>query len=206
MPRLVVALAAFVTAGCLASMPTRTAAGPSLTESINNRVKELGAFPWGLKRPLVWADFTGDPPRESPAAAETGYSLLHGVRCTGSVFEYRVVAAFRPDHSWVRPEILKRPTDSARALRHEQTHFDLTELHARRLRRYFMELVAPCKSSQGDLSQVAERYVHDEANAQAQYDRETDHGRKPTEQSRWDKDVDSQLFSTSKFMAPGNGK
>jgi hypothetical protein len=206
MPRLLIVLAALVTASCLASVPSRAPAGPSLTESINGRVKEMGAFPWGLKRPLVWTDFKGDPPRESPAAAETAYTLLHGVRCTGSTFEYRVVAAFRPDHSWVRPEILKRPTDSARALRHEQTHFDLTELHARRLRRYFMELVAPCKSSQGDLSQVAERYVRDEANAQAQYDRETDHGRKPAEQIRWDKDVDSQLFSTSKFMAQGNGK
>lgn len=187
-------------------MPARAPTGPSLTESINSRVKELGAFAWGVKRPLAWADFKGEPPRESPAAAETAYTLLHGVRCTGTVFEFRVVAAFRPDHSWVRPEILKRPVDSARALRHEQTHFDLTELHARRLRRYFMELVAPCRSSSGDLSDVAERYVTDEANAQAQYDRETDHGRRPAEQSRWDKDVDSQLFSTSKFIAQGNGK
>lgn len=206
MPRLLVALAAVIVSGCLASMPTKAPAGPSLTESINSRVTELGAFPWGAKRPLVWADFKGDPPRESPAAAETAYALLHGVRCTGSVFEYRVLAAFRPDHSWVRPEILKRPADSARALRHEQTHFDLTELHARRLRRYYMELVAPCRTSSGDLSDVAERYISDEANAQAQYDRETDHGRKPAEQLKWDKDVDSQLFTTSKFTSQGNGK
>ena len=48
--------------------------------------------------------------------------------------------------------------------------------------------------------------VRDEANAQAQYDKETDHGRRAAEQVRWDKEVDGQLFSTSKFTLPGNGK
>ena len=208
--RVAALIAAVFTAGCLASMPTKQPAGLTLTESINTRVRDAGAFPWSSKRPLAWTDFKGQPPRESPAAAETAYILLHGVQCAGSAagsaFEYRVVAAFRPDHSWVRPEILKRPADSARALRHEQTHFDLTEVHARRLRRYFMELVAPCKSSNGDLSQVAERYVRDEANAQTKYDDETDHGRKAPEQARWDKEVDSQLFATTRYISPGNGR
>jgi hypothetical protein len=206
MPRFAILVAAAATCGCLASLPARTPVGPSLAESINARVKELGAFAWMARRPLAWADFKGQPPRESPAAAETAYTLLHGVRCTGSAFEYRVVAAFRPDHSWVRPEILKRPADSARALRHEQTHFDLTEVHARRLRRYFTELVAPCRTTNSDLSEVAERFVKDEANAQARYDGETDHGRKSAEQARWDKDVDGQLFSTAGYTAQGNGK
>jgi hypothetical protein len=201
-----VLIAALLAAGCFASMPTKQPAGPTLTESINTRVRDAGAFPWAAKRPLTWTDFKGQPPRDSPAAAETAYTLLHGVQCTGSTFEYRVVAAFRPEQSWVRPDILKRPADSTRALRHEQTHFDLTELHARRLRRYFMELVAPCKASNSDLANVAERYIRDEANAQAKYDSETDHGRKTAEQTRWDKEVDGQLFSTSKYTAQGNGK
>lgn len=205
MPRFVLLVAAVATTGCLASLPARAPAGPSLTESISARVKELGAFPWTSRRPLVWTDFKGQPPRESPAAAETGYTLLHGVRCTGSAFEYQVVAAFRPDHSWVRPEVLKRPADSARALRHEQTHFDLSEVHARRLRRYFSELVAPCRTSNADLSEVAGRYVKDEANAQEKYDGETDNGRKNAEQLRWDKEVDSQLSALSRYISPGNG-
>jgi len=187
-------------------MPAKATPPPSLTDSINARVKDLDAFPWSSRRPLGWTDFKGQPPRESPAAAETAYALLHGVQCTGSRFEYRVVAAFRVDKSWVRPEILKRPADSARALRHEQTHFDLTEVHARRLRRYYSELVAPCRGAQSGLSDVAEKFVRDEANAQAQYDSETDNGRKAPEQARWDKEVDSQLFATTRFIALGNGK
>jgi hypothetical protein len=206
MPRLLVLSAALAVSGCLASLATAMAAGPTLTESINARVKELGAFAWTPKRPLTWKDFRGRTPRESPAAAETAYTLLHGVRCVGTAFEFRVVAAFRSEESWVRADLLQRPAEGARALRHEQTHFDLAEAHARRLRRYFSELVAPCRGSNDDLSDAADRFVRDEAAAQAQYDSETDHGRKPAEQSRWDEDVDSQLFSTSRFTAPGNGR
>jgi hypothetical protein len=124
----------------------------------------------------------------------------------GSAFEYRVVAAFRPDHSWVRPEILKRPADSARALRHEQTHFDLTEVHARRLRRYFMELVAPCKSSNGDLSQVAERYVATRPTRRRNTTAKPTTAARRPEQARWDKEVDSQLFATTRYISPGNGR
>jgi hypothetical protein len=103
----------------------------------------------------------------------------------------------------VRPEILSvRPT--ARALRHEQTHFDLTEVHARRLRRYFTELVAPCKSSNSDLSNVAERYIRDEANAQAN-DGEPDHGRKPAEQARWTRKSTASCLRRP-GISPGNGR
>ncbi len=205
MARWLIGLVAMAVSGCLASLPTAAPPGPSLTETINTRIRELGAFAWTPKRPLTWKDFRGRTPRESPAAAETAYTLLHGVRCVGTAFEFRVVAAFRAEESWVRADLLQRPAESARALRHEQTHFDLAEVHARRLRRYFTELVAPCASN-ADLSGAAGRFVRDEANAQAQYDNETDHGRKPSEQARWDKDVDDQLFSMSRFTAPGNGK
>ena len=149
----------------------------------------------------------GSPRARVPAAAETGYTLLHGVRCTASAFGYRVVAAFRPDYSWSRPEILKRPADSAAAPRDEQTHFDYPEVHARRLRRALLELVAPCRTSNSDLSDVAQRYVRDEAcTPRRNTNGETDHGRKTAEQTRWDKEVDGQLTALGRYSSPGNAK
>ena len=124
-------------------------------------------------RPLTWADFKGKPPSNAGVvAAETAYTIIHGVRCAGTKFEYRVVAAFRPNESWVRHALLKTPTDSARALRHEQTHFDLSEVHARRLRRYFSEHMAPCTVSQNELSARADQIERDEKAAQERYDRD----------------------------------
>ena len=95
--------------------------------------------------------------------------------------------------------MLRTAADSVRALRHEQTHFDLAEVHARRIRRYFAELMAPCRLSTNDLAASATRIGRDEKAAQAQYDSETDHGRNLTQQARWNKDVASELVALAKF-------
>jgi hypothetical protein len=90
--------------------------------------------------------------------------------------------------------------DSARALRHEQTHFDLSEVHARRLRRHYAELMAPCKMTSDDLSAAANRMEREEKAAQLLYDSETDNGRNVTQQARWDKEVDTQLVVLARFV------
>lgn len=187
-----------ILAACATTARPRTVE-PTLTETINAQLTKAQAFPWTVRRPLVWADFKGRPPDGGPAAAETAYTLFYGARCTGSKFEFRVMAAFRPEDSWVRPAVLKNPADNTRALRHEQTHFDLTEVHARRMRRYFAELMAPCRVSSGELEAMAERLVRDEKAAQDQYDAETDHGRTATQQARWNKEVADQLLTLSRF-------
>lgn len=198
---LVVAAATVATLSCAPAMTVarRVPAGPTLSESLNAQVAKSEAMPWSLARRLTWADFKGGAPRDTTAAAETAYTLFYGVRCAGETFEFRVVAAFRPNDSWVRPSVLKSPGDSARALRHEQTHFDISEVHARRMRRYFAELVAPCRRSTDDLAAMAERLVQDERAAQAQYDEQTDHSRIPAQQARWEKDVTAQLSALVKF-------
>ena len=203
MPRLLslVAAAALV----LASACTTTGAGrapvePTLAETIDAQIAKDRAMPWTARRLLTWADFKAKPRVDTgPEAAETAYTLIHGATCRGQTFEYKVVAAFRPDESWVRPSMLRTPADSARALKHEQTHFDLTEVHARRLRRYYSELMGPCRISTGDLAGAAERIGRDEKAAQAQYDAETANGRTAAQQARWEKDVASQLVTLAKY-------
>jgi hypothetical protein len=193
-------LALALAAGCSGTLVRRGGMEPSLTQTIDAQIAKDDAFPWAARRPLTWADFRGVPPSESGiVAAETAYTLIHGTRCAGDRFEFLVVAAFRPQQSWVRHAILRTPADSARALRHEQTHFDLTEVHARRLRRYYAEVIAPCRISTSDLSSVADRIARDEKAAQAEYDAETENGRNAAIQARWDKDVAAQLAALAKF-------
>ena len=191
-----------IVAGCAATAPRGTNdREPTLTETIDAQIAREDAIVWAARRPLTWADFKGQPPDDAGVvAARTNYTIIHGMQCAGRKFEYRVVAGFRPKESWVRHAILRTPADSARALRHEQTHFDLSEVHARRLRRYFAELMAPCNISSGDLSSAASRMERDEKAAQARYDEETDNGRIPAQQARWDKEVDSQLVALAKFV------
>lgn len=202
MPRVtcLLALGSILAAGCAAGTSTPRAPEQTLTQVIDGQLAKDDGIQWAVKRPLVWADFKGDPPSNTgQVAAETAYTLIHGTRCTRSAFEYRVIAAFRPNQSWVRQPMLKTPADSTRALRHEQTHFNLTEVHARRLRRYYAELIAPCRSTTNDLAAAAERIGRDEKAAQDRYDSETDHGRNAKEQAFWDKEVEAQLAALAKY-------
>jgi hypothetical protein len=198
----VAALAAIVIAGCAAATSGGAKAGaPTLAQSIDTQIAKEAAFAWTARRPLTWADFTGQPPDDAGAsAARTHYTIIDGVQCARGTFEYRVVAAFKPRESWVRLSILPTAAERARALRHEQTHFDLSEVHARRLRRYFAELIAPCNVPSGDLAAAASRMDREERAAQALYDEETDNGRNAAEQARWDKDVDARLAALAKFV------
>lgn len=195
------AVAIACAAACVTSSASRAPAGPSLAETVDGQIARDDAIPWATRRPLTWADFKGRPPVvASQVVAETAYTLIQGAVCTGSKFDFRVVAAFRPKDSWVRPTMLRTAADSAHALRHEQTHFDITEVHARRLRRYFSELMAPCRISTGDLEAAAARIGRDEKAAQAQYDAETDHGRAANQQARWEKDIAAQLLALAKYV------
>ena len=191
------ALLSFFVAACKTT-PTAPAT-VSLAESIDAQMARHEAIAWSPKRPLTWADFRGTPPASTSAAAETAYTLFHGAQCTRSRFEFLVVAAFRPKDSWVRQAVLKSPADSVRALRHEQTHFDIAELHARRMRRYFSEMMAPCKVPTDQLASMAERFIRDERGAQEKYDDETNHSRDAARQTLWDKDIASQLAGLGRF-------
>ena len=199
--RAVITLATVGLAACATAMSSRGPVEPTLAQTIDDQIASEDGITWTARRLLTWADFKGAPPNNpGSVAAETAYTIIHGARCVGSQFEYRVVAAFRPRDSWVRHAALRTPADSTRALRHEQTHFDLSEVHARRLRRYLGELYAPCRLSASDLSNGANRIIRDEKAAQAEYDGETDHGRAAAVQARWDKDVDSQLVALGKYL------
>jgi hypothetical protein len=205
MPRcrpFVAAIALVAAAGCMAAKSPR-AIDPTPQETIDAQIAKDNAIRWSARRPLTWADFQGKPPdRADSVAAETAYTILHGVRCVGSKFDYTVVAAFRPEESWVKLPMLRTTADNSRALKHEQAHFDLAEIHARRIRRYYAELTAPCRLSTSDLSDAARRMERDQKAAQEQYDDETDHGRNTAQQTRWEKTVGTDLAALAKFVAP----
>jgi len=154
---------------------------------------------WSADRPITWADFWASPPPDrDPAAAAAiattlEYRLTAAVERLGAGWQARVAAltvtaAMERDRSWALPH---RRTPAG--LLHEQRHFDLTELYRRLLERSLRELVVR-GATENDAVQnllvaaqevfraVSERH----AQAQARYDRETDHGRNAARQAEWD--------------------
>ena len=183
-------------AGCAAAT-VRPPAAP--------RAADSGSGPehiaWSAARRLTWADFQGPAPGDTIEAARTVYLLSAESRCRGQEFQFSVAALFIPLQSWVKPNVLTDADARVRVLSHEQTHFDLTELYARRMRRYFAELYNPCGLNDDGVRTSVDRFVREEADAQARYDKETRYGLDTVRQHRWNGEVTDMLAALDKFAA-----
>jgi uncharacterized protein DUF922 len=160
-----------------------------LEQLLDEQMAPLQAIPWSSARRLRWSDFQGEPPSGGREGAITSYSLFYAWKCRGQAFEFRVVAGFQPGQSWVKTEILRDSAQSRRALRHEQAHFDIAEVHARRMRSYFAGLSDACRRSDDALGALAQRYVDETRAMQRQYDGETEHGLRAERQAAWEAQV-----------------
>jgi len=143
------------------------------------------AFAWSAGRRLVWGDFQGSPPAEGPEGAKTTYALYTAWKCRGDAFEFRVVAGFQTARSWVKPAVLRDTVQSRTILAHEQVHFDLAEVHARLMRRYFAGLAGACRQSDTQLSAIVQRLEEETSAEQRRYDAETNHGLLAERQAEW---------------------
>ena len=120
--------------------------------------------------------------------ATSSYVIGYEVTCVGDAFSFTVEARFLPTQSWVKAEHLL-DSRSASTLNHERTHFDLSEVQARRARRGLAALESPCALSEDAREKLMVPYLKDDAGLQAQYDRETLNGILPTKQASWDEQV-----------------
>jgi len=157
-----------------------------------------GGVAWSSKR-LVWSDYRARNPAGADEAAMTALSLAWGFHCTGDVFTFRVAATFFPERSWVDPMIFTQPGSALQTLQHEQLHFDITEVYARRMRQFFATLDRPCSRTEEALTRLAERFISDEADAQRRYDRDTANGRDGAGQNRWNREIGEGLKALASF-------
>jgi len=172
----------------------------SLAAVIDAQLAAKGALRWARNRPLTPSDFKGTPPANTgQAGAHTEYTIIAGARCNGRTFEYHVTAAVLPSQSWMAPELRRSPAEAARTLHHEQTHFDLSEVYARKIRRRFADLYDPCGQTEVALQAFSDALVKDEAREQVRYDEESNHGRAALSQADWDRQVATWLDALDKY-------
>jgi len=172
---------------------TPKAGSATLDDLLREDMTADSAFPWSAARRLRWSDFRARPPGQGEEGAKTGYALFYAWKCRGEAFEFRVIAAFRPRQSWVKAVIVNDSAQSRSALGHEQTHFDLTEMHARKMRQYFNALPEACRKTDRELTALARRLLQEEKTEQQRYDAETEHGLRAAQQATWSRDVARRL-------------
>jgi hypothetical protein len=158
-----------------------------------------GHILWDSTVPLAWPQFRGHPGPAYFTAAQTSSAVTYHIGCLGQETRFAVLATFSTTESWVRPDIPQDSVASPLMLRHEQTHFDLTELFARELRRAFRTTPGLCPTN---LHRA--RQLFDSLNAvtdalQAQYDRDTAHGMRVDFQTVWSAQVRARLDSLASY-------
>jgi hypothetical protein len=187
-------LATIVTAAAMPAGGQDRQQQPPLIETIQSQIADRHGVIWSATRKLTWDDFTGAVVNaDLGEAAHLEYGLFYGVRCTGRTLQFRVINAMIPGDSWVLPSVISSPADNARTLQHEQTHFDLAEIHARKMEKYFAGLYEPCMRSNEDLAALADGLIKTQSAEQKRYDDETRNGRRADAQKHWDADVASRL-------------
>ena len=149
---------------------------------------------WSANRPLTWTDFKARPTSDRLAAL-TSSTIDAKVGCVDYQFSAQVRAVFTPSESWVRNLAQASPA----LLRHEQLHFDLTEIHARLLRQKLNVVKLDCEKLQpafGNLTKMAFlTWQRDEA----RYDQETNHGLNAARQQAWDQQIQQRLTQLEAF-------
>jgi hypothetical protein len=191
---------ALAVASCGARVPRQSPVAATAEDPLTAIVPG-GALPWSATRRLTWSDFRARPPAGRTEAAVTATSLIWGFHCTGQTFTFQTVAVFLPDQSWVDPTVSIQLGSGMGTLRHEQTHFDLTEVFVRQMRQFFAALARPCDSTVQQLTDLGDRFVREESDAQRQYDKATANGRAASAQSRWDADVNRRLDTLAPYAA-----
>jgi len=151
---------------------------------------------WSKDRKLTRTDFKGTSPMPGGIAARSFIAIKASWVCDNDRFEPDIRAVFVPSRStWsksmrsgfdasnARPMAL----NEADTLQHEQTHFDIAEVVARKIRRHFAALTEICTRTAGmvPLAAVVEDYQNELDEEQARYDRQTVFGNDPRMQSRW---------------------
>ena len=173
--------------------PSPRSGSSTLDELMRGDLADDHAISWSAARRLTWRDFQGTPPEDGSEGAMTSYTLYSAWKCRGAIFEFRVIAGFRPRQSWVKAVVLNDTTQRRTVLGHEQTHFDLAEVHARTMRRAFRGLERPCAMADGELSRLAQRLIQAEKAEQRRYDAETNHGLRASQQAAWSAAVARRL-------------
>lgn len=148
-------------------------------------------IPWSPDFRLKWSDFRGQARENSRIAAVTASGISYrfsSVERDGYYeVEYEVSTFFYPEKSWYQPQLC-----DDLVLSHEQLHFDIAEIFARRMRntidnKRFTENV------KAEVDAIYRRTIAELEDYQDLYDEETNFSMNRAEQLRWNKEIKAML-------------
>lgn len=138
---------------------------------------------WKKEERLRWEDFQGFPDTTEVFEALTYAGISFSYSYSGNSFTFKAATYFNRAKSW------RLPIADSGKLRHEQLHFDITEIFTRRLMVRLGQLKPEKASVQQTISALLKDVLAEKDRFQHYYDQETHYGTRPAEQKKWEKRV-----------------
>jgi len=168
---------------------------------LTDALKEKNEVPFSASK-LTWDDFKGEPDRSSPWVAMTfsGIKLKYDYSGRNHVYNARVFIYpyMDPSTSWY-----KEKGHDDYTLAHEQLHFDITILMAKKMAIAIKKHKAyNAKNYAKTINRIHEEYLKKLKLMQNHYDEETRHGINRQKQSQWSLKIKQELKDIEQAFNP----
>jgi hypothetical protein len=150
---------------------------------------------WKDSVKLTWNDFKAAPINNAAEAAMTASSMEFSYKTKNNQLFWNVNVKFFPLLSWSN-----KSKQSDYILKHEQLHFDITELYARLFRKQLTESVSSIKDIP-KLKSINKKILQEWQAEQNKYDRETNHSINEAKQLEWNKNIQLRLDALKAFAS-----
>jgi len=160
-----------------------------------NRAFAQDTIYWRADYKLEWEDFQGKADSNSPYGATSYPGIKYHLSIVQDSISVKVQCFFVKSKSWVR-------IISDTGLIHEQGHFDIAELFARKLRKAFAEYKFNTSTAEKDLAELFAVNKQERHQMDTLYDEDTDFSRNRKQQILWIKKIKSELDKLNQYASP----
>jgi len=154
-------------------------------------------IPWDTERKLSWDDFLAPTPSNTSDAALTTTYVGFSFSKSRDVINYKIECKFQKSRSWGRVK-------TEYILNHEQRHFDIAEIFARKLNKEIKEYLTKSKNHEG-LNPIYSKLMQEKRDMQTLYDEESNHSINKKKQAEWNEkiaDLLEELDAYKKYSSP----
>jgi predicted secreted Zn-dependent protease len=146
---------------------------------------------WNPERKLKWQDFKAASPENTADAALTTTYVGFSYNKSNDEIKYNIECRFQKSKSWG-----KIKTDYI--LQHEQGHFDISEIAARKLNKLIQEQLSKSKNHD-ELNKIYRTVMQEKRDMQELYDRESNHSINKEKQDEWETKIKTMLEELKSF-------
>ncbi|TMM56333.1 DUF922 domain-containing protein [Maribacter algarum] len=161
--------------------------------SFQQSLQGYDTITWSAEKRLSWKDFKGKIPPNNRAAATTASGITYRFSTSGTKdnieVDFKIDTYFYPTKSWYQPELCDEVI-----LSHEQLHFDISELYARKLRKRLGEATFTHGNVKAKVRSIYRKINIELNDFQNKYDDETNFSRDREQQLIWNEEIAKALL------------